>query len=159
MQQKRRELAVQIMKRHNDAVLLYVISFLGLNVKLQLKMARGGIWRTTNNIALTREFFHLSIEPTKHRHVSLNNSNIMMQSLRIITQRPIARAPTAPYLRATTRFSSTDAEAEKTTLAKADLVAIVAKEYDISVAQSTRILDTVLDTIVEVSSIATVLGK
>jgi hypothetical protein len=75
MQQKRRELAVQIMKR-NDAVLLYVISFLGLNVKLQLKMARGGIWRTTNNIALTRECFHLSIEPTKHRHVSLNNSNI-----------------------------------------------------------------------------------
>lgn len=36
-------------------------------------------------------------------------------------------------------------------LRKADLVAILAAEYKITLAQSARILDTVLDTIVEVS--------
>lgn len=52
-----------------------------------------------------------------------------------------------PRAAATRRFSSS----KDTTLTKADLIQILSKEYDMTAAQSSRVLDTVLDTIVEVS--------
>ena len=83
----------------------------------------------------------------------------MLSSLRAIPLNLAARSmlcsgpapsPLVRVLPATQRWSSNSSGADKETVTKADLVQILSKEYEMTAAQSARVLDTVLDTIVEV---------
>ena len=66
-----------------------------------------------------------------------------------LTRRPLMNTP----LSAVRHYNGDVNRSEKTVLTKGDLVSILSKEYEMPVAQSARVLDTVLDTIVEVSQI------
>ncbi|KAL3780356.1 hypothetical protein ACHAWO_003302 [Cyclotella atomus] len=84
----------------------------------------------------------------------------MLSSLRSIplnlasrsTSRPAPSCLSSKAILAPQRWSSSGSGADKETVTKADLVQILSKEYEMTAAQSARVLDTVLDTIVEAVS-------
>ncbi|KAL3786301.1 hypothetical protein HJC23_006581 [Cyclotella cryptica] len=78
-------------------------------------------------------------------------ARIPLCSARVPREANKARKPPTAHIRFSSNDNDTSSISKEGELRKADLVAILATEYKITLAQSARMLDTVLDTIVEVS--------